>query len=372
MELSPEDSLRLNVLLANAAAIRIDEGALLVRGLSADGAETEIRLNPTGRADQYVRRVRELLSTVVLGSPGGYPVFIKRWTRMGQITGARLADLLKLGEPEAVVAVACAPDLTDELAERAWWAMPDSANARRMLARPAVTRGRMGPVLAAFLVEFLPFEEDPRAVVDSVRLILQPGLIDEATRAEIWQRGRHKPQFRIGFLQALPDDLPEQPAPHPGLEAARGALEALGDNPWARQLARLLGAPGQAWLETFAAALRKPGNQEATVALMEALADYFAPARVADGTFREPAELAELVAGLLAPGGAPPALAAAIEGLPGLERELRAMLYLAHAGEPLLRPIFSRTDAVGTVLRRRLEPVSGPLLEQVGILRGRG
>ena len=70
MELSSEDSLRLNVLLANAKAIRIDENTCSVCGLSLSG-EAKIKLNPNCRADRYLRYVRELLSSAVLGSPGG-------------------------------------------------------------------------------------------------------------------------------------------------------------------------------------------------------------------------------------------------------------------------------------------------------------
>ena len=44
---------------------------------------------------------------------------------MGQARDDSLAQLLLLGEPEAVVAAVHAPGLTDELAARAWWAMPN-------------------------------------------------------------------------------------------------------------------------------------------------------------------------------------------------------------------------------------------------------
>ena len=67
---------------------------------------------------------------------------------------------------------------------------------------------------------------------------------------------------------------------------------------------------------------------------------------------------------------APAALRELWSALPALQDEIRAMALLAHVGEPLLRPIFSRTDAVGSVMRRKLEPVSKPLLEQIARLRG--
>ena len=155
IELSSEDSFRLNVLLANKPqAVRIDESRMIVHGLSERG-EAKVRLNPTARAEQYVRAVRELISGHVLGSPGGYPVYLRRWTRMGQMRDESLEQLLLLGEPEAVVAAVCSPGLTDELARRAWWAMEDAENARRMLNNRAVVEGEMGKVLARYLVEHL-------------------------------------------------------------------------------------------------------------------------------------------------------------------------------------------------------------------------
>ena len=100
MDLSPEDALRLNVLLVNKPqAIRIDESAMVVYGLSEQG-EAKVPLNPVGRDEQYLKNVRELLSGQVTGSPGGYPVFLKRWSRMGQMRDESLEQLLLLGEPE--------------------------------------------------------------------------------------------------------------------------------------------------------------------------------------------------------------------------------------------------------------------------------
>ena len=160
MELTPEDALRINVLLAGTIdAIRIDESRMTVYALSEKG-EAKVQLNPNCRDESYLRCVRETLSSHVLGSPGGYPVYLKRWTRMGQARDETLESLLKLGEPEAVIAVVNASGITDELARRAWWASQTSDNARCMLRQEAVVHGKMGPVLAEFLVEFLPFEEE--------------------------------------------------------------------------------------------------------------------------------------------------------------------------------------------------------------------
>lgn len=372
MDLSPEDALRLNVLLANPLeAVRIDEGTLTVHALTPEG-ETSIPLNPNCREEQYLKRVRELFSTHVLGSPGGYPVFLKRWTRMGQARDDSLEKLLLLGEPEAVVAVVHAPGLTDELARRAWWAMPTSDNARRMLSRKAVAEGRMGKVLADFLLEFLPFEESPQAMIESVRLVLQPGLISNEAREKLWARGRSKNSYYVGFLQAVPDELPLEKPSHPAHEALREALDDLADaNPLASLLLRVTSGAGQAWLATAETVMKKPSNQDVVVELMEAIRDYFSPAAAEGERLRSiEAVLAQADARMAERTEAD--LAAVLERLPDEHHALvRALLVLSAAGERLVAPIFATTDAIGSVMRKKIAPVTGPLFEQLALLQGR-
>ena len=171
MDLSAEDSLRLNVLLnQNLQAIRINDSKMVVYGLT-DRGEATVQLNPNCQDEKYIKQVKELISSHVLGSPGGYPIFLRRWTRMGQARDESLESLLKLGEPEAVVAVVHASGLTDDLAYRAWWAMPTSSNARCMLKNEAVINGAMGKELAEYLIDYLPFEEEAKDIIESVRLV---------------------------------------------------------------------------------------------------------------------------------------------------------------------------------------------------------
>ena len=54
-----------------------------------------------------------------------------------------------------------------------------------------------------------------------------------------------------------------------------------------------------------------------------------------------------------------------------MEREVHAMLVLSMVDEPLVNPIFSRTDAIGTVMRKKLRPVSEPLQQYIDRLRNR-
>ena len=250
MQLSHEDQLRLNVLVAQSLqAVRIDESRMRVHALSEKG-EASIDLNPTCKDEKYIRLIQQFLSTHYLGSPGGYPVFLRRWTRMGQARDDSLEKLLLIGEPEAVVAVVHASGLTNELARRAWWTSTNAENARRMLEKENVVKGNMGKELAQFLVEFLPFEEEQKAIIDSVRLVLQPGLIDNETRRGIWKRGKRKNSYYVGFLQQTPDNLPIDATPHEKWGAAARVLKPEVDcgNEYAKLLCRTLGHSGQAFL----------------------------------------------------------------------------------------------------------------------------
>jgi len=370
MELSPEDSLRLNVLLAqNLQAVRIDESNMIVYALSAKG-DAKVQLNPNCKDEKYLKQVKELFSTHVLGSPGGYPIYLRRWTRMGQQRADNLEKLLLLGEPEAVVAVVHAAGITNEVAKRAWWAMPSSENARRMLNREEVMNGDMGPVLSEFLVEFMPFEEDPQAMMESVRLVLKkPGLIDEATRESIWKKAKRKNALYVGFLASQPDSLPEQLPAHAEHTALQTQLQphVEAGNPYAIALLRVLSGPGQSYLATVEEVLSKPSNQDVVVFLLDTIRDYFTSIRSEQEPVREMDVLQTIVdQSLDSPNEA---LQALLTALPGQREWIRAMLVLSLVGERLVAPIFALTDAVGSVMRKKIEPVSKPVLECVDRLR---
>lgn len=366
MELSAQDTLRLKVLLANSPqAIRIDESRMTVHGLSEKG-EAEIQLNPTGRDEQYIRSVKELLSGHVLGSPGGYPVYLQRWTRMGQMRGDSLEQLLLLGEPEAVVAAVSAQDLTDELARRAWWAMEDADNARHMLGKRAVVVGSMGPRLASYLLEHLPFETAPERQIETVRLVLQPGLLDDGRVADLWRRAQRKPAYYVGFLLGGPDRLPLTGRAHPAAAAVAGSLDGLlrqGD-PLAALLRRVLDAPGQAYLDTVFRVLEKPSDQDVVNLVLDAVAAYFSAARpegMADETLES--LQAEAVDWSDRSASARALLAA------GVGREqLCAMRVLSGLGYGVVRPLFRDSTAIGSLMRRKLQPVLSPLRQVLSAL----
>jgi len=379
VSLSTEDNLRLNVMLANNVnAVRIDDGRMMVYGI-ADGNEMQIQLNPNCNDEKYIRQVKELLSSHVLGSPGGYPVYLKRWTRMGQMKDESLADLLKLGEPEAIMAVVCAQGLTDELAKLAWWAAPEAEYARRMLESERVVNGEMGKVLADFLIEFLPFEEDPYAIVRSVRLVLQGDLISEEVRNTLWARGVKKNVFRIGFLEACPDELPEPASMRSDVEQYQEQLKKLVDsgNRYASQLEKVLSASGQSFIKTSEAILKKPANQEAVCALFNAVGNYFNPdvdsnAQNIDemqSNAMAEQDILVLLEQAKQKTSSDDELSALLEVLPSLQADIEAMLCLASITDAIATPVFARTDAIGSVMRKKLAPVTEPLFAQFSTLR---
>ncbi|OOZ80000.1 sulfur reduction protein DsrS [Solemya velum gill symbiont] len=366
MELSSEDALRLNVLLANKPdAIRIHESTMTLYALT-DKGEMQVQLTPDCNDDRYLKRVREMLSGHVLGSPGGYPVYLQRWTRMGQMREDNLDQLLLLGEPEAVVAVSCAAGLTDELARRAWWAMDDADNARRMLANEAVRSGDMGPVLADYLVEHLPFESEPDVQMTTVAFVLQPGLISDEAKQDLWKRSRRKNSYLVGFLESCPNDLPGQ---GDASDLYRRFVEHFDndDNAVVVQLKKLLSPQGQAFLHTAEAVLAKPSTQEIVTRSIDIIARYFAPLRP-EGV--EDLTLEQLTGELESyPDEQQSLFAKLTEFDDRTAGWLTSMRLLSGLGYGVLRPMLRDSTAIGSLMRRKVEPVLNPVKEHLKQLR---
>ena len=379
MELSSEDALCLNVLLAtNVQAIRINESSMTVHGLT-DRGEAAVTLHPNCRHEQYLKLVRETLSEHALDSPGGYPVYLRRWSRRGQLRDETLPQLLLTGEPEAVVAVVHAHGLTDELARRAWWIMPTSEIARRMLERPAVAQGAMGKVLADFLIEYLPFEEDHYAIIETIRFLLYSGLVDEDTKSKLWKKGRHKNAYYVGFLEQSPDTLPNPIPARSDHESLKSLLAPLiqQNNPYAQLINRTFSDSGQTFLHACEEVVRHPAAQEVVNVLLNAMGNYFRsgfhPALYSsasiDNLIMDAAQLC--ASSTVDDDSQSAALQQLLQTLPQLKPEICAILALSGVSNALVEPIFARTTAIGTLMRTKLEPVTLPLLQQIAVLRGK-
>ncbi len=361
------------MLAGEIQAIRVDATNMTIYGLSPRGTAS-IKLHPNVRADQYLRTVRELLAGHAIGSPGGYPVYLQRWTRMGQARDKGLDRLLLLGEPEAVTSVAYSNGLTDELARRAWWAMPVADHARRMLERECVVQGSMGKVLADYLVEHLPFESNPHIIIETISILLQPGLIDENTRQQLWKKGSLDNAYLVGFLARIPDELPNQQQPRADFDTVKIKLAKLGaqNNIYAKSLLRLLSEPGQSFLHAFEEVLRYPADQDVVLALLEALWSYFSELHleISHGNEDTVETILARASTTLANENQPSELTELLKTAPDLTAEIQAILVLSSIDANIATPILSQTTAHGTLMRKKLEPISLPMLQQIAILRG--
>ncbi len=375
MQLSNEDNLRLNVMLAqNVQAVRIDESKMQVFSLTDQG-EAKVSLNPTCKDEKYLKLVRELLSFKALGSPSGYPSYLSRWTRMGQTRGESLERLLLLGDTEAVVAAVYAEDLTAEVARRAWWAMPSAENARCMLKHHAIIHAEIGKTLAAYLIEFLPFEEEHKNMIETIRLVLQADLISEAMRVKLWKKAKHRNSYYVGFLKTLPDNLPDKSESHPVLIKIKKNLQQC-DNVYAKMLLKLLSAKGQGFLKTLSMTLKKPNNQDVVIAIIEALENYFTDLSCAAEDIQEKMkrrnqreelnidDIFHTVETLMQE----QEIVEVLNVCPISKDYLFAMLVLSILHESIVTPVFSRSSAIGTVMRKKLMPIFTPVQEQITIL----
>ncbi len=372
MDLASEDNFRLNVLLASKPkAIRIDESKLIVYGLT-DKGEARVDLNPSGRPEQYLRLVKELISGHILGSPGGYPVYLKRWTRMGQMRDESLEQLLMLGEAEAVVAAVGSPGLTEELARRAWWAMEDADNARRMLENPTIAGSPLGRDLAAYVRDYLPFETESERQTDSVRLILKPGLLAEEEVLDLWGKSGRRQAYLLGFLRALPDDLPHPPSPRADADDLAAALAPLREagHPLVTLLLRAVSGPGRAYVRTVSAVLDKPPNQDVVIGTFDCLRTYFDAARPDVEPRLDMDQLVADAQAFVAPDSAPQDVRDILAIRPEASDDLRAMRLLSGIGYGAIRPVLSDPTTLGSLMRRKLKPVVEPVQAQLARLAG--
>jgi len=373
MNLSNEDNLRLNVLLhQDLHAIRIDESKMIVYGLS-DKGEAKVPLNANCKDEVYIKQVKELISTHVLGSPGGYPIFLRRWTRMGQSrTNESLERLLLLGESEAIVAVVNADEVSNEVARRAWWAMPTAANARCLLRHKDVVEGDIGKTLAEFLVEFLPFEEEPRAMIESARLVLQENLIPLDVQDGLWKKGQRKNALLVGFLNTLPDSLPVESSEHKSLTELKEKLSSLKnsrDNVFSNIILRILSKEGQAYLSTVEAVMKKPSNQDVVISLFKTIKDYFksicpnqAEYQDIDVLLLDAKKYIDIKATQYED------LKVLIETFPELSVMIKSIITLSLVDESLTSPVFSRTDAIGSLMRKKIDHITSPILNEISLL----
>jgi hypothetical protein len=203
--------------------------------------------------------------------------------------------------------------------------------------------------------------------------VLQPGLISQQEKEKLWSKTKTKRSFYVGFLHACADDLPVEVDAHEHYDVIKQQLEPLLEeaNPYALMLEKVLSAKGQAFVRTAEDALKKPGNQDVVVSLLEAISKYFEtilPDKFTDDDIDAICSEAETLC--RSDNEALNKVVASLQGnVEDGQKYLSAMTVLACLSVKLVNPIFARSDAIGTVMRKKIKPVTDPVVEQLHILR---
>ncbi len=317
---------------------------LVVVGLNSARAEKSIQLQSTGDSTKYLAAVQTLLVNQVLGSMGGYPSYLKRWSRMGQVGASNLSALLKLGNIEAVVAVANTRALTSDLLQLTWWCATNTDQqaeiGRFLLSKPETLSQKVGANIAHYLLEFLPYEDDINILIDTTNLVLQTGLIPLERTHKLWQQGQRKPAFLVGFIERMPRDLPN--------------LNHTIALPQSTELLREINTEqGQILLKTLSHILAKINQEHILYRTLEVLGKQFAHPLISPLDSIEQLQMqAENVGKTL-----------------GYEdAKSRARLFLAGISEVLVVSTISAHNLTGSAIRKKLATTLKPIQAALDVL----
>jgi hypothetical protein len=143
--------------------------------------------------------------------------------------------------------------------------------------------------------------------------------------------------------------LPLARPDHPEREAARAALadRIIANQPAALALDRALSAQGQTFLAAAAEILDRPETQEVVTRTLNAVGRYFSGGEAwldaADPAMRDACQ--------------------------SFSPRLEAAARLARTSEAPVKPIFARSTAIGSLMRRKIEPVVAPIMADINSLR---
>lgn len=356
-DLASQDRLRLKVLATRTVrAIRIDEDGARLTALTEEG-EASVPLTPGANPTRYYRALRDYLSDTFLNLPGGYPAHIGRWTRMTSLRRDP-ARLLLLGDPEAVMAVACAGDMDAALAADTWWSAQSLEIALALLRHEQAPGWPVAPELAVYVLEYLPFEERSATVTEALGRILQPGLLEASRVAGLWQRGRRRHTWRSGFFLGHPSLFPARIDDHPRLDELQLRLRNRGleNDPVSDLLLTYCRVEGRKTLAALRDALDKPGEQEVVSLVFRELDRRMNWPGYAGSAPRDLDSAAAMADSLVARlHQERPVLLQCLDD--AAVDALRSLAALCVVSDEMLAPVFGGNTFSGTVMRRHLDPL---------------
>ena len=103
---------------------------------------------------------------------------------------------------------------------------------------------------------------------------------------------------------------------------------------------------------------------------LETVASYFSPLRPEGAPDLMLADLIAEAEACVDPTQGPAPLRACLDAVPSLRDDLVALRLLSGLGYGVLRPLLRDTTATGSLMRRKLDPVLGPILSRLERLRG--
>ncbi|HCK77036.1 MAG TPA: hypothetical protein DHW07_07810, partial [Gammaproteobacteria bacterium] len=237
--------------------------------------------------------------------------------------------------------------------------------ARLMLSHPAVANGSLGPILGRFLLDHLPFETASRPIIDTVKLLLHSRLLNEQEIGRLWARAQNQVAWLVGFLSAGPQYLnvpyETEPESHASLFVESSPIEAL--------LTRTGSVRDRHFLHFVESALKQAIDMDTVVDTLNALGDYYKPLRGEEELPRSADALRRAVGTIS--GLSTEAFAqdhAGGRNHTRLHKQRAALITLSLCGEPLVAPFFAKSDAVGSLMRRKLEPVISPVFSALDTL----
>ena len=133
---------------------------------------------------------------------------------------------------------------------------------------------------------------------------------------------------------------------------------------------RLLSDRGQAYIKTIEAVIKKPSNQDVVIQLFKTIREYFSAVRPNDVGYDDiETLLSDVNKYVEITANQTDELKEVIDISPELSSIVKSAFVLSLIDEPLLTPIFSRTDAIGSLMRKKIDHITSPILKELSVLR---
>ena len=172
----------------------------------------------------------------------------------------------------------------------------------------------------------------------------------------------------LAFFQQTPHKLLFDTQPHHLENNLLNTLkdEIKSENQLAKLLCQVFSAKGQAYLQTIEVVLNKPNDQDVVVELLNTIGDYFKLTNMDAPTWRDMQSLCTYADEVYAKSLESEKILAIDSSL---EPQLKALVCLSMVSETLIDPIFGMTDAIGSVMRKKIEPITKPISEYLKLLQ---